>query len=60
MSAIPYTGYWIDVDPRVRTSVCKHCAREVQIGSKCVCVPSQSFRVVSKDGSEPRPFVVSV
>lgn len=34
-------GYFIDRDPRPKVNPCHHCARDVEAGHTCLCVPAQ-------------------
>lgn len=34
-------GYYIDRDPRPKVNPCRHCARDVEAGHTCLCVPAQ-------------------
>lgn len=37
--------YYIDRDPRPKTKPCHHCARDVEAGHTCFCVPAQPRNV---------------
>lgn len=36
-----FTPYFVDTDPRPKTHVCQICARDVESGFRCLCIPSQ-------------------
>lgn len=43
------TFYLKDIDPRPKTHVCTKCAREVEAGKRCICIPSQPTKPSQKD-----------
>jgi len=36
-----YDTYYVDRDPRPKVKPCHFCARDVEAGRTCLCIPSQ-------------------